>query len=382
MAKYDVYLASPIARSPKRRRIQYEASSARSRAPRKLDIYDDEEAATADEDAITEQAPPMLDTFPVQDLPRELRCMIWEHVVLQDNVFELDQHPALQQFGSEKPSRALRRQIPGYFRPTALLTRHEELFRRRVHQVYMINRIPALFLVSRETYIEAREVAFRRVVLEIDRNISRAVLQNWRSNIENPMLRNMRNLYLCTHAKIPKPAVWIDPMPFGTSWPMLDFDHKNVPLFHISVTRDGDSISLRMQREPVLSDKVKLDAAITEWRSTLSCEHRFSSKDLIDIAKVIQRVQDEDLDNSWTLRLDEQDRMVHSLTKDAQDDRERKTGVREFAEAWMTLEPDFRVMVMKLKAPCVEAKVAIDTGAEAKSSSLSPSKRILRWLGF
>ena len=303
---------------------------------------------------------PLLEIFPVQDLPRELRCMIWEYVVLQDNVFELDDHPALQKFGSEKPSRAIRRHIPGYFRPTAILTRHEELLRRKIQQVYMINRTPALFLVSMETYVEAREVAFRHVVLEIDNIICRPVLNKWLANIQNPMLRNMRNLYLCTHAKIPRPQTFVAPMAFGSSWPMLDFDHRQVPLFHISVSTDGGTLMLRSQRKLVASDEYRLNAALATWREKLSSDHRFSSIDLVHLATIVQNVQISILNQSWTLLLNDQDRALHQFTTEAQNTHERKTGQREFADAWMTLEPDFRVTIGRWKAPCMEMGRAME----------------------
>jgi hypothetical protein len=280
--------------------------------------------------------------------------MVWEFVVLHDNVSNLDKHPALQKFADEKPSCAVRRYIPGYYRPTALLTRHHEILRRRYTQVYLINRTPSLFLVNKETAAEAREVAFRHVILEMDRDICRHLFQKYLRNPQAPMFSNMRNLYLSSAAKVPRLPAWTAPMPFGTGWPMIEFDHRSTPLFHLSIPADGASLTLKSQRDFIPRDRMQLDTAITTWRSRLPSDHRFSSTDLMRLANAIAEMQVDIVQDGWTLRIDEKDKAKHKEQAEATHAHERKTGERDFAGGWMKIDSDFRVTIVKITAPCLE----------------------------
>jgi hypothetical protein len=358
MAKDDIYCASPIPQSPKRPRRKVEVSRPQTRSIRasKLRVLEDAEVVI---DEATEKEPPVLTTFPVQKLPQELRMMIWKEVLLHDDVNDVVNDPQLRGFGPDGPDRAVRRHVPGYYRPTALVTRSAELFRGqhlRYQQVLILNRVPSLFLVDKTTFIEAREIAFRHVAIEIDRDICKSVLRKWTLRLSNPMLRNMRNLYICAPARVPRPQSSAAPMAMGGSYPVLDFNCRQVPLFHVSVSRKGGALTLYAQRDLAAIEKLKLDRAIARWRTTLDSNHRFSSKDLICIAQAILRVQDEILWNTWTLRIDDQDRLTHKMEADAQKAEERKTGYRDFSRGWMYLEPDFRVTVAKIVAPCVQVE--------------------------
>lgn len=345
--KDDEYLASPTP-----------ASRFQTRTTRDAKTIPRFEAGAADLEDATQQPQSTPDTFRVQDLPRELRCLIWEWNILHDDVKNLDDHPDLQKFGNVKPSCAIRRYVPGYFRPTALLTRHEEMLRHDYRQTYVLDRIHALFLVSKETYLEAREVAWRHVFVEIDKLTTRKILDAWEGNLRGtniaPMLRNMRNLYIGATAQVPKPMDFTAPMAFKGPWPLLEFNWRNVPLFHVSIRPDGSSITLSSQRNLVALERSKLDAAIAQWYSTLAPNHRFAAKDLVTITKLIQNVQEAKYPRHWTLRIDEQDKNDHRAEMESQDKLEWRTGDREWKDAWMKLNPDFRVVIAKLDAPCLK----------------------------
>ena len=182
------------------------------------------------------------------------------------------------------------------------------------------------------------------------------ILNRFLRNINNQMLKNMRNLYICAPAKVPRQPSSQAPMPFGGTWPVVEFNHRSVPLFHISVTTDGSTLTLSSQRELVTSDKAKLHVQFANWSSNLPSNHRFSSKDLVDVANLVQAAQTTILFDTWTVRLDDEDKLAHQKKMNAQDELEKRTGYREWADAWMKLEPDFRVVLMKITTPCLDER--------------------------
>ena len=286
------------------------------------------EGATRFKNVVQEQTTD--DVFRVKDLPRELRCMIWEWSIFHDDVRDLDTHPKLQEFPTRlRPSFAVRRYVPGYFRPTALLTRYEEFLRRDYSQVYLLDRVPSLFLVNKQTSEEAREVAFRRVAIEIDKPICKQIIHKWAEATDrNPLVHNMRNLFVCTTAKIPRPVRMSAPMSFGRDWPPIEFNWRRVPLFHIAISTDCEMMTIWSQRDFMPADRQRLDSMLATWMTMLPPDTRFNSESLVLMAGVLREVQDMIGGKTWTLRLDDRDKTEHRGVADAQAAHENKTGDR------------------------------------------------------
>jgi hypothetical protein len=168
------------------------------------------------------------------------------------------------------------------------------------------------------------------------------------------MLAKMRNLYICTYAEVPRPVSYAKPIAFGTAWPRIYFDYRHVPLFHIRITTDGKRLTLGAQRALVLSDTTKLANAVTKWFKSLRADHYFSSKDLVAVTTVIRETQSRIEFNTWTLKMDEQDKTMHKAeAKDAMTV-ENRSGNRDWEKAWMRLEPEFRAIIVQLTAPCAQ----------------------------
>jgi hypothetical protein len=277
---------------------------------------------------------------------------------LHDDVTELD-----KTLRPSKHSQAVRRYVPGYFRPCVLLTDSRDIFNPRYNRVDLLDRTPSLFLVSKQVAVEAREVALRHVLVEVDRDKCLALLQKWAKDTNCPMLRNMRSLFVCTLAEVPKPLTWKAPLAFATGWPRLYFNYRHVPLFRIEIDTDGTMLTLYAQRCLVQTEKTRLMKAINLWFQSLGADHRFSNRDLLAVATIIRGVQVESRYNSWTLQLDQQDIVAQKVEAEDIDAEERRSGNRSWSKGYLGLESQFRATVFRLSAPFLRNSVESESTA-------------------
>lgn len=293
------------------------------------------------------------ETFDVFRLPIELRYKIWEVLLLYENIRANPEWSLSEDHSISRPH------IPGFFRPWAVPcswiyhTRTWTWGDYEIQQLVLFARTPPLFLVSKAVTAEARKLAYRNIVVEIcgaNKNYYLPLLSSVATSSDHPMLRSMRNLYICAKSRLwsgdEKP-----PSLRGNAKDLQElFNDDVVPLFKLKLNEDGTELGIHAQRQ---LNKQHMDILVKEtrlWLDSQGCKYRFTSRDLWAITIVMQTLEAQRRVISWYVLPNEKDRLGRA--SDALAIKKAAKPIKMYLRDRLDLNSNFEAAILTLSAPC------------------------------